>query len=72
MAVALVTGSLDHKIKFWDPASGLCAKTITFGECQVNCLQISSDKRFLLAAGHTSMKLYDMHRYTVYYVGADY
>jgi len=35
VSVALVTGSLDHKIRFWDAASGLCTRTLQFGESQV-------------------------------------
>ena len=40
--VVLVTGGYDHKIRFWDATSGVCSKTINFGDSHVNCLQISA------------------------------
>ena len=49
MPVVLVTGGYDHKIRFWEATNGACARTLTFGESQVNCLQISADKSLLVA-----------------------
>lgn len=59
--VILVTGGYDHKIRFWDATSGVCSRTINFGESQVNCLQISTDKTLLAAGGNPTLQLYDIN-----------
>jgi G protein beta subunit-like protein len=56
----LVTAGYDHTIRFWEALSGICSRTIQHSDSQVNRLCISPDKRFLAAAGHTSVKLYDI------------
>jgi G protein beta subunit-like protein len=60
MSVILCTAGYDHTIRFWEALSGICARTLQFPESQVNRLCISPDKRFLAAAGHHSVKLYDI------------
>jgi G protein beta subunit-like protein len=68
MPVVLVTGGYDHKIRFWDATSGMCTKSITFGDSgsnnspsQVNCLAVSSDKSVLAAGGNPLIHLYDIN-----------
>jgi G protein beta subunit-like protein len=61
MPVVLVTGGYDHKIRFWDATSGMCTKSITFGESQVNCIQVSSDKSLLAAGGNPIIQLFDVN-----------
>jgi WD40 repeat protein len=46
--------------RFWEALSGICSRTIQHPDSQVNRLCISPDKRFLAAAGHHSVKLYDI------------
>jgi target of rapamycin complex subunit LST8 len=53
-------GVLRHLPRFWEALSGICSRTIQHPESQVNRLCISPDKRFLAAAGHHSVKLYDI------------
>lgn len=62
MSVILVTGSYDHEIRFWEAWSGICSRTIArTGETgQVNRLAISHDKRFLAAAIHKKIYIYDI------------
>ncbi|KAF8969925.1 WD40-repeat-containing domain protein [Flammula alnicola] len=62
MSVILVTGSYDHEIRFWEAWSGICSRTIprTGESGQVNRLAISHDKRFLAAAIHKKLVLYDI------------
>ncbi|KJA18565.1 hypothetical protein HYPSUDRAFT_144904 [Hypholoma sublateritium FD-334 SS-4] len=62
MSVILVTGSYDHEIRFWEAWSGICSRTISrTGESgQVNRLAISPDKRFLAAAIHKKLLIYDI------------
>lgn len=57
----LATGCLDHKIRFWDATSGHCTKSLLFGESQVNCIQISLDKRLLVAGGNPYIHVYDIN-----------
>lgn len=45
---------------FWEALSGICSRTIPHPDSQVNRLCISPDKRFLAAAGHHTVKLYDI------------
>jgi G protein beta subunit-like protein len=47
-------------IRFWEALSGICSRTIPHPDSQVNRLCISPDKRFLAAAGHHTVKLYDI------------
>lgn len=49
----------DHD-SFWEALSGICSRTIPHPDSQVNRLCISPDKRFLAAAGHHTVKLYDI------------
>ncbi|KAI1200763.1 WD repeat-containing protein pop3 [Nemania serpens] len=60
MSVILCTAGYDHTIRFWEALSGICSRTIQHPDSQVNRLCISPDKRFLAAAGHNSIKLYDI------------
>jgi len=46
--------------RFWEALSGICSRTIQHSDSQVNRLCISPDKRFLAAAGHLTVKLYDI------------
>ncbi|KAI9811625.1 MAG: TOR complex subunit lst8 [Pycnora praestabilis] len=60
MSVILCTAGYDHTIRFWEALSGICSRTIQHPDSQVNRLCISPDKRFLAAAGHHMVKLYDI------------
>lgn len=46
--------------RFWEALSGICSRTIQHPDSQVNRLCISPDKRFLAAAGHHTVKLFDI------------
>ena len=46
--------------RFWEALSGICSRTIQHPDSQVNRLCISPDKRFLAAAGHSTVKLFDI------------
>ncbi|EPS44027.1 Beta-TrCP [Arthrobotrys entomopaga] len=60
MSVIMCTAGYDHTIRFWEALSGICSRTIQHADSQVNRLCISPDKRFLAAAGHLNVKLYDI------------
>ena len=49
-----------HRSRFWEALSGICSRTIPHPDSQVNRLCISPDKRYLAAAGHQKVKLYDI------------
>ncbi|KAF2759615.1 WD-repeat protein-like protein pop3 [Pseudovirgaria hyperparasitica] len=59
-SVILCTAGYDHTIRFWEALSGICSRTIPHPDSQVNRLCISPDKRFLAAAGHHTIKLFDI------------
>ncbi|RKF83777.1 Target of rapamycin complex subunit wat1 [Golovinomyces cichoracearum] len=46
--------------RFWEALSGICSRTIQHPGSQVNRLCISPDKKFLAAAGHHTVKLYEI------------
>lgn len=54
------TSTDTHARRFWEALSGICSRTIQHPESQVNRLCISPDKRYLAAAGHHTVKLYDI------------
>ncbi|RDI85227.1 hypothetical protein Vi05172_g4578 [Venturia inaequalis] len=56
----MVSAGYDHTIRFWEALSGICSRTIPHPDSQVNRLCISPDKRYLAAAGHHTIKLYDI------------
>ena len=61
LPVVLVTGGYDHKIRFWEATSGVVEKTLSFGESQINCLQISQDKSLLAAGGNPQIQVFDVN-----------
>ncbi|KAI0811565.1 WD repeat-containing protein pop3 [Xylaria sp. FL0064] len=60
MSVILCTAGYDHTIRFWEALSGICSRTVQHSDSQVNRLCISPDKRFIAAAGHHAVKLFDI------------
>jgi len=54
------TAGYDHTIRFWEALSGICSRTIQHPDSQVNRLCISPDKRTLAAAGHHTVKVFDI------------
>ncbi|WEW55713.1 TOR complex subunit lst8 [Emydomyces testavorans] len=60
MSVILCTAGYDHTIRFWEALSGICSRTIQHPTSQVNRLCITPDKRYIAAAGHHSVNLYDI------------
>ncbi|KAF8002628.1 hypothetical protein HF325_003593 [Metschnikowia pulcherrima] len=62
MSVILASAGFDHTIRFWDALTGVCSRTIQHTDSQVNRLEITSDKRFLAAAGNLYVRLYDIRQ----------
>jgi G protein beta subunit-like protein len=60
MSVVLATAGFDHKIRFWEAPSGICSRTISFPDSQVNRLEITPDKQFIAAAGNPVIRLYEI------------
>ncbi|GMF00886.1 hypothetical protein B5S28_g858 [[Candida] boidinii] len=60
MSVILASAGYDHTIRFWEALTGVCSRTIQHSDSQVNRLEITGDKSFLAAAGHTKVRLYDI------------
>lgn len=61
MPVVLATGSLDHRVRLWDATSGVCIKALTFEESQINCLQISPDKKHVAVGGNPFIHIYEVN-----------
>jgi target of rapamycin complex subunit LST8 len=61
MPVVLATGSLDHRVRLWDATSGYCLKTLTFNESQVNCVQISPDKKHIAVGGNPLIQVFEVN-----------
>ncbi|EWM28213.1 WD40 repeat containing protein [Nannochloropsis gaditana] len=59
-AVVLATAGYDHKIRFWEAPTGVCARSIRYPDSQVNCLQITPDKQFLAAGGNPHVRLFEV------------
>lgn len=60
MSVILASAGYDHTIRFWEALTGVCSRTIQHADSQVNRLEITSDKKYLAAAGHLHVRLYDI------------
>lgn len=59
-SVLLATGGYDHKLRLWEASNGNCYQQLQFGDSQVNCLEISPSKKYIVAAGNPHTRLYDL------------
>ena len=59
--VILATGGYDHSIKFWQAHSGVCQRTVTHPDSQVNALDITPDSQLLAAAGYQHIRMYEIN-----------
>lgn len=63
MSVILVSAGYDHTIRFWDALTGVCSKTIQHSDSQINRLELTSDRKYLAAAGNHNVRLYDIENF---------
>ncbi|RYG56754.1 WD40 repeat domain-containing protein [archaeon] len=61
MVVLLATGGYDATVRLWDASSGMCYRTLSHPDRQVNTLCISPDKKMIAAGGNGTIKLYDVN-----------
>jgi target of rapamycin complex subunit LST8 len=61
MVVLLVTAGYDHTVRMWDASSGMCYRSLKHPDVQVNCLQISPDKHFIVAGSNPKIQLYEVN-----------
>lgn len=59
--IVFATGGYDHCIKFWQAHDGLCYRTAQHPDSQVNCLEVTPDKRHVASAGYQAIKMYDVN-----------
>lgn len=59
--VILATAGYDHSIRFWEAPSGICYRTVQYQDSQINCLEITPDKKYLAAAGNPAIRLFDVN-----------
>ena len=60
-AVILATAGYDHTIRFWQAPTGVCQRSIPCADSQVNCLETTPDKQYIVATGNPWIRLYDCH-----------
>jgi len=58
--VVFITGGLDRKIRFWEPPTGICLKTLRAPDTHINSLLISPKKTHVLAGGNPHIFHYDV------------
>lgn len=61
MAVYLATAGYDHAIRFWEATTGICYRTLQYGDSQVNRLEITPEKSLLAAAGNPHVRMFDIN-----------
>lgn len=59
-SVVLATGSYDHTIRLWHPATAMCIHTMQHSESQTNALEVTQDCSLLAAAGYQTISMYDL------------
>ncbi|KAJ5071605.1 target of rapamycin complex subunit lst8 [Anaeramoeba ignava] len=62
--VIFCTGGYDHTIRFWEVPSGINYHTIQFVDSQINKLEITPNRKYVVAAGNPTIKLYDIESNT--------
>eukprot|EP00249_Psilotum_nudum_P010439 c22545_g1_i1 orf=465-1415(-) len=60
-SVVLATAGYDHTIRFWEPGTGLCYRTLQYPDTQVNRLEITPDTQYLAAAGNPHIRLFEVN-----------
>ena len=60
MSVKVATAGYDQKINIWEAPSGRCSRTLRYPDSQVNCLEITPDKKFRAAAGNPHVRLFEV------------
>ena len=58
--VLFLTSGYDQVIKFWDPLSATCTRTIPYPESHVNTMALSSDKKYLLVGSNPNCRVFDV------------
>lgn len=61
MSVILATAGQDDKIRFWEAPSGICSRVLRYADSQVNCLEITADKQYLVAGGNPHIRLFEVN-----------
>ncbi|KAL1191996.1 Target of rapamycin complex subunit LST8-1 [Cardamine amara subsp. amara] len=56
--VILATASYDHTIRFWEAQTSRCYSTIHYPDLHVNRIEITPDKRYLVAACNPRIQLF--------------
>jgi len=60
-SVILATAGYDHNIRIWEAHSGICYRTIPYGDSQVNRLEITPDKQYIAAAGNPHIRFFEVN-----------
>ena len=57
----LATAGYDHAIRFWEATTGICYRTLQYGDSQVNRLEITPEKSLIAAAGNPHVRMFDIN-----------
>lgn len=50
-----------YESRFWEATSGICYRTLQYADSQVNCLEITSDKVLIAAAGNPHIRIFEIN-----------
>eukprot|EP00029_Vermamoeba_vermiformis_P008420 TRINITY_DN3940_c0_g1_i1.p1 TRINITY_DN3940_c0_g1~~TRINITY_DN3940_c0_g1_i1.p1 ORF type:complete len:334 (-),score=30.57 TRINITY_DN3940_c0_g1_i1:31-1032(-) len=59
-SVILATAGYDHTIRLWEVPTGYCYRTLQFAESQINKIEISPNKQYIIAGGNPQIKLFEV------------
>ena len=60
-SVVLATAGYDHTLRLWEASTGMCWRTIQYPDSQINAIEISPDKQYIVAAGNPHARLFDIN-----------
>jgi len=60
LPVIFATAGYDHTIRFWQPHTRLCTRTIQHVDSQVNALALTPDRHMIAAAGYQHVRMFDL------------
>lgn len=57
----VISTGYDQTIRFWNPLTADCFRTIPHPDSQINAMSLSADQNYLAAAGNPTCKIFDIN-----------